>query len=78
MCASRACPDVPDDVAVDGFQSKVVRRYEPASAGTQALFARLYLEGLAPGDSEPVFRELVGGDHGAVGHGGSAAQGALG
>jgi transposase-like protein len=38
----------------------VVHRYERASAGTQALFARLYLEGLATGDFEPVFRELVG------------------
>lgn len=47
-------------MAADGFQSQVVRRYERASAGTQALFARLYLEGLATGDFEPVFRELVG------------------
>lgn len=51
---------VPADVAADGFQSQVVRRYERASAATQALFARLYLEGLATGDFEPVFRELVG------------------
>jgi putative transposase len=52
--------NVPADVAPGGFQSKVVQRYERASAGTQALFARLYLEGLATGDFEPVFRELVG------------------
>jgi transposase-like protein len=52
--------DVPTDVAPDGYHSQVVRRYERASAGTQALFARLYLEGLATGDFEPVFRELVG------------------
>lgn len=52
--------NVPTEVAADGFQSKVVQRYERASAGTQALFARLYLEGLATGDFEPVFRELVG------------------
>jgi transposase-like protein len=51
---------VPADVAAGGFQSQVVRRYERASATTQALFARLYLEGLATGDFEPVFRELVG------------------
>lgn len=52
--------NVPEEVAPNGFQSKVVQRYERASAGTQALFARLYLEGLATGDFEPVFRELVG------------------
>lgn len=52
--------DVPAEVAPNGFQSQVVRRYERASAATQALFARLYLEGLATGDFEPVFRELVG------------------
>ncbi len=51
---------VPAEVASDGFHSQVVHRYERASASTQALFARLYLEGLATGDFEPVFRELVG------------------
>ena len=51
---------VPADVAPQGFQSQVVRRYERASQSTQRLFARLYLEGLATGDFEPVFRELVG------------------
>jgi len=51
---------VPTEVAPDGFHSQVVHRYERASASTQALFARLYLEGLATGDFEPVFRELVG------------------
>lgn len=51
---------VPEAVAPEGFHSQVVHRYERASAGTQALFARLYLEGLATGDFEPVFRELVG------------------
>jgi len=51
---------VPAEVAPDGFHSQVVHRYERASASTQALFARLYLEGLATGDFEPVFRELVG------------------
>lgn len=52
--------DVPSAVAPEGFRSGIVRRYERASQGTQQLFARLYLEGLATGDFEPVFRELVG------------------
>jgi putative transposase len=52
--------DVPAEVAPDGFQSRIVQRYQRASQGTQQLFARLYLEGLATGDFEPVFRELVG------------------
>jgi transposase-like protein len=52
--------DVPGQVATDGFRSAIVRRYERASQGTRELFARLYLEGLATGDFEPVFRELVG------------------
>lgn len=51
---------VPEEVAVDGFQSRIVRRYQRASLATQQLFVRLYLEGLATGDFEPVFRELVG------------------
>ena len=37
-----------------------VAMYTRASQTTQRLFARLYLEGLATGDFEPVFRELVG------------------
>lgn len=52
--------EVPSEVAPQGFQSQVVRRYQRASQTTQRLFARLYLEGLATGDFEPVFRELVG------------------
>jgi putative transposase len=52
---------VPPEVAPQGFQSQIVRRYERASETTRRLFARLYLEGLATGDFEPVFRELVGG-----------------
>src|SRR5438105_5620874 len=52
--------DVPPELAPDGFRSTIVRRYERASEGTRELFARLYLEGLATGDFEPVFRELVG------------------
>jgi putative transposase len=51
---------VPPDVASQGFQSQIVRRYQRASQATQRLFSRLYLEGLATGDFEPVFRELVG------------------
>jgi hypothetical protein len=59
---------VPADVGPQGFQSQIVRRYQRASQTTQRLFARLYpsagsghrLEGLATGDFEPVFRELVG------------------
>lgn len=51
---------VPAEVAPQGFQSQVVRRYQRASQTTHQLFARLYLEGLATGDFEPVFRELVG------------------
>ena len=51
---------VPSEVAHDGFHSQIVPRYARASAQTQALFVRLYLEGLSTGDFEPVFRELVG------------------
>ena len=51
---------VPLDIAPQGFQSQIVRRYQRASQVIQRLFSRLYLEGLATGDFEPVFRELVG------------------
>jgi len=51
---------VPPVVSPQGFQSQIVRRYQRASETTRRLFARLYLEGLATGDFEPVFRELVG------------------
>ena len=51
---------VPQEVATQGFHSGVVQRYQRASQTTQRLFARLYLEGLATGDFEPVFRELGG------------------
>jgi putative transposase len=50
----------PAELAPEGFQSQIVARYQRASEGTQRLFVRLYLEGLASGDFEPVFRELVG------------------
>ena len=52
--------DVPPAVAPEGFQSQIVERYQRSSKATQELFVRLYLEGLATGDFEPVFRELVG------------------
>ena len=51
---------VPSHIASQGFQSQIVKRYQRASETTRRLFARLYLEGLATGDFEPVFRELVG------------------
>jgi transposase-like protein len=51
---------VPPEVSPQGFQSQIVKRYQRASETTRRLFARLYLEGLATGDFEPVFRELVG------------------
>jgi transposase-like protein len=51
---------VPAEVSKDGFTSQIVRRYERVSKKTQDLFRKLYLEGLATGDFEPVFRELVG------------------
>ena len=51
---------VPPEAGERGFSSQIVRRYQRASQKTQRLFAQLYLEGLASGDFEPVFRELVG------------------
>ena len=51
---------VPAEVSKDGFSSQIVHRYERVSKKTQELFRKLYLEGLATGDFEPVFRELVG------------------
>lgn len=51
---------VPAEVAPEGFSSQIVRKYARASATTQRLLVRLYLEGLATGDFEPTFRELVG------------------
>jgi len=69
--------DVPPEVAPDGFQSQVVHRYQRASKGTQELFVRLYLEGLATGDFEPVARRAGGRDDGAVGERGGPAEGAV-
>jgi len=51
---------VPYEVSPQGFRSQIVKRYQRASETTRRLFTRLYLEGLATGDFEPVFRELVG------------------
>ena len=53
--------DVPSEVSGGGCESKIVRRYKRASSQTQALFRKLYMEGLSTGDFEPVFGELVGG-----------------
>jgi putative transposase len=52
--------DAPAETSTGGFQSQLVRKYQRTSVQTQQLFVRLYLEGLATGDFEPVFRELVG------------------
>ena len=52
--------DVPEEVSPDGYESRIVKRYERSSRQTQELFRRLYMEGLSTGDFEPVFRELVG------------------
>ncbi len=52
--------DVPAEVCANGFESKIVKRYERTSRQTQDLFRKLYMEGLSTGDFEPVFRELVG------------------
>jgi transposase-like protein len=50
--------DVP--TGAEPFASEIVGRYERRSETQARLLARLYLEGLASGDFEPVFRELVG------------------
>jgi putative transposase len=52
--------DVPEEVNPDGFHSEIVSRYQRRSRTQARLMARLYLEGLASGDFEPVFRALVG------------------
>jgi putative transposase len=52
--------DVPPAVSVDGFHSEIVSSYQRRSRTQERLLARLYLEGLASGDFEPVFRALVG------------------
>lgn len=52
--------DVPPEVSSDGFHSEIVSRYQRRSRTQARLLARLYLEGLASGDFESVFRALVG------------------
>ena len=52
--------DVPPEVSPEGFHSEIVSRYQRRSRTQGRLLARLYLEGLASGDFEPVFRALVG------------------
>jgi len=52
--------DVPKEVSPDGFQSEIVASYQRRSRTQARLMVRLYLEGLASGDFEPVFRALVG------------------
>ncbi|HJW20991.1 MAG TPA: IS256 family transposase, partial [Candidatus Limnocylindrales bacterium] len=50
------------DVPLDepAFRSRILPHRRFWSRTTQALFARLYLEGLSSGDFEPAFRSLVG------------------
>src|SRR6266568_8217907 len=52
--------DVPPEVSPDGYHSEIVSRYQRRSRTQGRRMARLYLEGLASGDFEPVFRALVG------------------
>src|SRR6202049_2036186 len=52
--------DVPKEVSPDGFQSEIVSSYQRRSRTRARLMVRLYLEGLASGDFEPIFRALVG------------------
>ena len=52
--------DVPAKVSADGFESKLVKRYERTSRQTQDPLRKLYMEGLSTGNFEPVFREIVG------------------
>jgi transposase-like protein len=50
--------DVPE--GDEPFRSEIVGRWERRSRTQGRLLARLYLEGLATGDCEPLFRALVG------------------
>lgn len=52
--------DVPAEVAPAGYRSEIVESYQRRSRTQERLLVRLYLEGLASGDFEPVFRALVG------------------
>ena len=50
--------NVPSEVSADGFESKIVRRYERTRR--RVCFGSCVWRGLSTGDFEPVFRELVG------------------
>ena len=50
--------DVPEDAGK--YESKLVRRYKRRSEGLDALFPRLFIEGLATRDFEPSLRALIG------------------
>ena len=52
--------EAPTEVSTDGVTSQIVHQYERVSKKTQELFRKLYVEGLATRDFEPVFRELIG------------------
>jgi putative transposase len=52
--------DVPTEVAPEGFRSEIVEGYQRRSRTQARLLVRLYLEGMASGDFEPVFRALLG------------------
>jgi len=45
--------EVPEDVAPEGYRSRIVPRYQRRSQQTQELFCRLYLEELSSGDLQP-------------------------
>jgi len=51
--------DVPSEVAPNGYESRIIGRYQRASQGTQRLLRQLYLEGLSTGDLKPVLRALL-------------------
>jgi transposase-like protein len=52
--------EVPAEVSPEGFRSEIVEVYQRRSRTQARLLVRLYLEGMASGDFEPVFRALLG------------------
>ncbi len=52
--------NVPKDVSEEGYNSKVLSKYQRSSKGVQRNLVNLYLEGLSSGDFEPVFRDILG------------------
>lgn len=52
--------NVPKEISENGYESKILNRYQRSSRGVQANLCRLYIEGLSTGDFEPVFRALLG------------------